>query len=175
MFSLSVLSLVLVSCNKDYHGTLNETFYSKPVQTLSDITLHRSKDGKVIAILNAPKVEAYSGDSSKTVFPSGLKVTFLNDDLSTKTILTARYAIAYDSSDLVYIKDSVKIINLNSKDTIYSQELYWNKTEKLVYTYTPIRRYSTSGQDFGDGMFSNEVFDSVTIINPRGSQTVEED
>lgn len=174
LLALFVLPFILSSCTTDYHGKPNTEFYKKPIQTLNNITLHRSKEGKVIAILKSPLVESYSGDKSKTVFPKGLKVTFLNDDLTDKAILSADYAISYDSSDLVYIKDSVRIINYNNKDTMYCQDIYWNAGKKIIYSNKPIRRISASGQDYGDGMTANEVFDNVTIINPHGKQNINE-
>ena len=174
LLTLFVLLFILSSCTGDYHGKPNKDFYNKPIQTLQDITLYRSKNGEVMAVLNASKVESYSGDNARTIFPKGLKVTFLNQDLTTKTILTAKYAISYDSTDVVYLKDSIKIVNLNTKDTIYCKDLYWQQDQKIVYTHRPIRRYSSSGQDFGDGLTANEVFDSVTIINPHGLQTIDD-
>ena len=58
---------------------------------------------------------------------------------------------------------------------MYCKDLYWDKSAKIVYSNNPIRRYTENGQDFGDGMTANELFDSVTIINPHGTQMVDEE
>ena len=142
---------------------------------MHDISLYKSENGKVQAFLVSSLVETYSGDSARTVFPQGLKVTFFNDNLSDKALLTANYAVDYQGTNLVHLQDSVKIINYNNKDTMYCHDLYWNKDAKIIYSNNPIRRYTADGQDFGDGMTANELFDSVTIINPHGKQTVNDE
>ncbi len=172
---LFVLIFIFSSCNEDWFGKENKNFYNKPTQVMHDISLYKSENGKVQAYLTSPLVESYGGDSSRTVFPKGIRVLFFNDNLSDKALLTANYAIDHQGSDLVHLQDSVRIINYNNKDTMYCKDLYWDKSAKIVYSNKPIRRYTENGQDFGDGMTANELFDSVTIINPRGTQLVEEE
>ena len=49
------------------------------------------------------------------VFPKGLKVWFYNNDLSVKSTLVAKYAINYNNSNKVYLRDSIEIINYKEK------------------------------------------------------------
>ncbi len=169
------ISLVFFSCEEKVRYTPNTDFNKKPVQTLTDITLYKSEKGQVYAKLNSPLVQYYAGDSARTVFNKGIKVVFFNKDLTDKSFLTANYAINYTANrNIVYLRDSVKIINYNSKDTIYCNDLYWNQDKKIVYSNRPIRRYTSSGQNYGDGMIAKETFDSVVIINPHGEETFSE-
>lgn len=167
-----VLCFCFLSCDNQESSFKNNKFYHYPVQTLNDITLYKSDNGKVYAVLFAKKVDYYGGDSARTIFPKGIKAKFLNKDLSIKAILTARYVINYQKSSIVYLKDSIVIINYNDKDTIYCKDLYWNQSAKRVYTNNPIRRFSQTGQDFGDGLAASETFDSVEIKNPHGNEII---
>lgn len=170
-----VLSFCITSCEKEQKYSNNKKFFSKPIQTLKDVTLYRSSSGKVYCELFTKRIDFYGGDSAKTVFPKGVKAEFLNNDNSTKAILTANYVINYQKSSLVYLKDSLVVINYNTKDTIYCKDLFWEQTKKIVYTNNPIRRKSPSGIDFGDGLSASENFDSVVIKNPHGNQLLEEE
>lgn len=172
---LFVLVFVFCSCEEDWFGKKNNNFYKSPTQVMHDITLYKSEKGQVQAQLNSSLVESFSGDSARTVFPKGLKVIFFNNDLSQKALLTANYAIDYQGSDIVHLRDSVRIINYNNEDTMYCKDLNWDKKAKIVFSNNPIRRYTSEGQDYGDGMTANELFDSVTIINPHGKQTLKDE
>ncbi|MDO5760513.1 MAG: LPS export ABC transporter periplasmic protein LptC [Bacteroidota bacterium] len=172
---LFVLVFVFYSCEENWFGKKNKNFNDKPTQIMHDITLYKSENGKVQANLTSVLVEAFSGDSARTVFPKGVRVVFFNDDLTQKALLTANYAIDYQGSDIVHLQDSVRIINYNNSDTMYCKDLHWDKKAKIVYSHNPIRRYTVNGQDYGDGMTANELFDSVTIINPHGKQTIEDE
>ena len=166
------ISFCFIACKEETRYTPNKYFNKKPIQILKNITLYRSNKGEVYAKLNSKTVEYYAGDSARTVFPKGIKVLFYNKDLTDKSLLTANYAVNYTANkNIVYLRDSIRIINYNTKDTIYCRDLYWNQDEKLVYSNNHIRRYSESGQDYGDGLRANETFDSVTIINPHGQET----
>ena len=142
---------------------------------MNDIVLYRSDNGEVFAELRAKSVNYFVGDNSRTEFPQGVRVVMFNkSDLSDKVWLTAGYAVNYTAnSKVVYLRDSIQIINFNSNDTIYCKDLYWDQDEKVVYSYKNIRRYNKSGESFGDGMFSNEQFDSLTVFNPHGKENVE--
>jgi LPS export ABC transporter protein LptC len=108
-------------------------------------------------------------------FPKGLKVWFYNKDLSLKSTLIAKYAISYNNSNKVFLKDSIEIVNYNNKDTIYCKELIWDKNLKTITSDKEVRRQSLSGIAYGDGFQSNEQMDSVRIKNLRGTQYVSED
>ncbi|MGP1514692.1 MAG: LPS export ABC transporter periplasmic protein LptC [Bacteroidales bacterium] len=173
------ISFIFLCCSKEKTYQPNKDFHKKPVQTLCNITLYKSEEGQVYARLHSPIVEYFSSDSlhtrldsSRTVFPNGISILFYNKDMSAKAFLTAHYAINYTAnSNIVYLRDSIKIINFNGHDTIYCKDLYWNQDQKVVYSHKPIRRYNIGGESFGEGLIANEQFDSVTVIHPHGKES----
>jgi LPS export ABC transporter protein LptC len=182
LFVVLSIPFLLIACSKEKEYSPNKDFYKLPIQTMKDILLYKSDKGEVYAQLSSPIVQYYStdsvntpSDSSRTVFPKGIKVKFFNKDMTTKAFLTANYAINYTaSSNLVYLKDSIKIINYNNQDTIFCKDLYWDQDRKIIYTNQSIRRYNAGGESFGDGMTANEQFDSVTVIRPHGRETIDD-
>lgn len=170
------ISFLFFSCNKEKLYEPNKNFNKKPTQVMQNISLYRSNEGKVQAKLISPIVQYFAGDSARTVFPKGINVLFYNDDLTDKATLTANYAINYTAnSKIVYLRDSIRIININTNDTIYCKDMYWNQDNHTVYTNLPIRRYNSAGESFGDGMISNEQFDSITVIRPHGKEIVSDE
>ncbi|MFA7133096.1 MAG: LPS export ABC transporter periplasmic protein LptC [Bacteroidales bacterium] len=147
----------------------------KPTQIVKFADILRSQNGKVEVQIKAPIVYNYVGDSARMAFPKGLKVWFYNKDLSLKSTLIAKYAISYNNSNKVFLKDSIEIVNYNNKDTIYCKELIWDKNLKTITSDKEVRRQSLSGIAYGDGFQSNEQMDSVRIKNLRGTQYVSED
>lgn len=171
--SLSSL-LFFVSCNEKSPSGV-KGIKGKPTQIVKFADIFRSQNGQVEVQIKTPIAYNYDGDSARMVFPKGIKVWFYNKDLSIKSTLTANFAINYNNSNKVYLRDSIQIINYNNKDTIYCQELVWDKNLKRITSDKQVRRSSTSGIAYGDGFQSNEQMDSVRIKNPRGTQFVSED
>ncbi len=166
--------LFLVGCTgKSPSG--KKGIIGKPTQILKYADIYRSQNGQVEVRIETPLVYNYDGDSAKMIFPNGVKVWFYNNDLTVKSFLTANYAINYNKSNYVYLRDSIEIINYNNQDTLYCQELVWDRTQKTISSDKPVRRQSASGIAYGDGFQSNEQMDSLKIRNPRGTQFVSDE
>jgi LPS export ABC transporter protein LptC len=173
IISLSSL-FFLISCeSKSPSG--KKPSKGQPVQVIKQADILRSQNGDVEIEIKSPIIYNYDGDSARMVFPKGVKVWFYNKDLTVKAILKANYAISYNNNNKVYLKDSIEIINYNNKDTIYCQELTWNKNLRTIISNKQVRRLSQSGIAYGDGFQSNEQMDSVHIIKLRGVQYVSDD
>lgn len=172
IFAFCVLS---VSCDRNAKKTAKDSMSGKPSQIVKDAHLLRSVNGVVDVELFSDLIQVYSGDSAKMCFPKGINMIFLNQDLSTKATLRADYAVNYKWSEVYYIRDSVVIIDYRQQDTFYCRDLFWIKDSAMLRTDLPIRHHSASGIDFGSGLRARDNFDSIMIMNPYGTQTVEEE
>ncbi len=168
------LFFLFVGCSDEDNSAEKQSKNDIPTQQIRNAHLLRSVSGQVDIELSSPLIEIYSYDTSKMCAPQGLEVFFLNPDLTKKAFLRADYAVNYNNSNLYYIRDSVVIIDFKSQDTFYCKDLYWVKDSALLRTDLPIRRHSSGGMDYGDGLRATDSFDSVRIKNPSGSQKVEE-
>lgn len=169
-----VFLLLFVSCSKEKNTQTKPADKSLPSQVVKNAHLIRSLGGNVDIELTAPLIEIYSRDTSLMCCPQGIDITFINPDMTKKAHLKADYAINRNNSNLYYIKDSVQIIDFENQDTFYCTDLYWIKDSALLRTDLPVRRVSSSGTDFGDGLRATDTFDSVRIKNPHGTQIVED-
>lgn len=169
-----VFLLLFVSCSKEKNTQTKPADKSLPSQVVKNAHLIRSLGGNVDIELTAPCIEIYSRDTSLMCCPQGIDITFINPDMTKKAHLKADYAINRNNSNLYYIKDNVQIIDFENQDTFYCTDLYWIKDSALLRTDLPVRRVSSSGTDFGDGLRATDTFDSVRIKNPHGTQIVED-
>lgn len=167
--------ILCISCGRDVNNTTADSMKGKPSQIVKDAHLLRSVNGVVDVELFSDLIQVYSGDSAKMCFPKGINLIFLNQDLSTKATLRADYAVNYKWSEVYYIRDSVVIIDYCQQDTFYCRDLFWIKDSAMLRTDLPIRHHSASGIDFGSGLRARDNFDSIMIMNPYGTQTVEEE
>ena len=172
---IGLSSLLFLNSCKGKSPSGEKGLIGKPTQIVKFADILRSQNGKVEVQIKAPIIYNYDGDSARMEFPKGLKVWFYNNDLTVKSTLVAKYAINYNNSNKVYLRDSIQIINYKEKDTIFCKELVWDKTLKTKVSDKEVMRSSLSGIAYGDGFQGNEQMDSIRIKNPRGTQYVSED
>ncbi|MDR0970853.1 MAG: LPS export ABC transporter periplasmic protein LptC [Bacteroidales bacterium] len=173
---ISVFSfLCFFSCENKTKNKISQKKDNSPSQIIKQAHIFRSQNGEVEVEIKSPLIQSYEGDSARMIFPKGVKVKFFNEDMTIKSTLVANYAINYNNSNKVYLRDSIVIINYNNEDTIYCQDLIWDRDLKIVSSEKKVQRNSASGIAYGDGFISSENMDSVRIKNHRGIQVVKED
>ncbi|HSC40629.1 MAG TPA: LPS export ABC transporter periplasmic protein LptC [Chitinophagaceae bacterium] len=141
------------------------------------IESYLSEHGKVKAKLTAPLMYRYQADSSYVEFPKTLHVDFFNDSLKRESQLDAHYGKYREWENKVYLRDSVVVIDLIKKDTLKSDELWWDQNTQKFYTHTPVHIYKSDGTViFGkDGMEAPQNFSSWIIYNGNGRGPVPKD
>jgi hypothetical protein len=166
--------ILLISCNEGINPDGKKKPTNLPANVIKDAHIYRSSNAEVDIEIFAPVINNFEGDSGKMEFPKGTKAMFFNKDMSVKSVLTADYAINTKPSNDFILKQNVKIVNYNSRDTIYCEDLIWQGETQRIYTQRPVRRHSATGIDYGDGLETNETMDSVIVIHPYGNQEVKE-
>ena len=102
-------------------------------------------------------------------FPKGMHVDFYGLSDSVESKMDARYAKYKDSQSKMFLKDSVRVINVLG-DTLYCDELYWDRsiTGAEFFTDKPVRiRRKTQIID-GVGMDAKQDFTEWHIVHPKG-------
>jgi LPS export ABC transporter protein LptC len=102
-------------------------------------------------------------------FPKSIHVDFfdLHDSIDSK--LDAKYARYIESQSKVFLKDSVRVVNIKG-DTLYCDELYWdrNRTGTEFYTDKPVRIRTRTQILDGIGMEARQDFKEYHIVQPTG-------
>lgn len=145
-----------------------------PQGIAKNINLFYTDSGKVKANLRSPKMLDYSSqDSPYRVFPIGVEVDFYTND-STKNTIIADSAIVYNYSDLIDMRNNVKIVTADSL-VLTTDQLYWDTAKQWVFTDRDYKiRLANGTQNQGVGFDANQDFDVFNSRTNTGIQVIED-
>lgn len=140
--------ITLFACESNYQNVKNLNLSDDaPIAEGKNINFKYTDSGRLVVNLMSEKLLDYSNFKfSYKEFPEGIEVHFWNDQ-NEKSIVTADYAIQYDETDLVDLRNNVKIFTSDSV-TLTAQQLYWNQKSEWVFTDQPYKI------TFKDGSFN---------------------
>ncbi len=170
--ALFVSCFFLFSCEND-PAVINNLGKKKEngTEEATFIKMNYSVAGKTKAILTAPLMLHVEDTVSYYEFPKTLYAEFYNVQDQKESKLTALYGKYKDAQSLIYLRDSVTIINILKGDTIYCEDLYWDRSKVGVefYTYKKVRIRQKDGQYMnGSGMEADQAFKNYHLTNGNG-------
>ena len=149
---------------------------SKTVQNTEEATfvkINYTVGGKTKSIVTAPLMLHLSDTASYYEFPKTLYAEFYNLQAIKETILTANYGKFKELENVIYLRDSVKIINLLKGDTIYCEDLYWDskKIGQEFYTSKKVRIRQPDGQylNLAEGMEADQALKNIHMLKGVGA------
>lgn len=148
---------------------------SLPESTIKNARIQRSEKGRLQLVMSAPLVEQYSQPEPKTEYPKGVVMHFYDGYQRATGILRARYAVSYDKREVMQVRDSVVIIDLQRGDTVYLHNLTWNQMEHRIYSDTTVRTKNGQRVTIGDRFESDDAFEQPQIFHQRGTIEWEEE
>lgn len=172
-----LMAVVLVDCfflsgcenDPEQVKKLNEK--NTKVESATDVSLIYTIGGKTRAILKSPLMLNVQSTVPYIEFPQTLHVDFYNDSThKIESVMDARYANYKQNQSIVFLRDSVVVRNIEKGDTLYCDELYWdrNRTGMEFYTDKPVKiRTKTETLD-GKGMEAGQDFKNWHIKQPVG-------
>lgn len=166
--------IFLYSCeNKlaDIHD-LNSKSIGKDVA--KNVIIKYSIGGKRKALLTGPLMYRVQDTVAYIEFPNSIHVDFFNEkNDSVDSRLDAHYAKYQDAQSKVFLRDSVRVINVLG-DTVFCNELYWDraKTGHEFYTDKPVRIRTGMQVIDGIGMDASQDFKEYHILHPVGKVKV---
>lgn len=160
----------LISCENDTKTVNDLNKKQANTEEAKNIKLNYTTGGRIKAILTAPLMLHVQDTGAYYEFPKSLYTEFYNRDQVKESKLTALYGKYKDGQNIIYLRDSVKIINMLKGDTIYCEDLYWdrNKVNNEFYTARPVRIRQKDGQFInGTGMEASQSFKNYHILNEK--------
>jgi LPS export ABC transporter protein LptC len=163
------------SCENDIKE-VNDLMKKKTgVEEAVDVNSYLSQEGVMKARLQSPYMLRHLEQSTKegvdspyVEFPRTLHVDFYNDSLQIESTLDAHYARYRENEDKVYLKDSVVVINILKKDTLKTEELWWDQNTQEFYTDKNVQIYEPDKTIFGKGLRAKQDFTSYDIFSISG-------
>ncbi len=165
LFFSILASGFLSSCNSD--KDLNE-YNSKNlgIEEIKNADINYTLGGKSKAKLLSPLMLRVQDTNPYVEFPKKLHVDFFNEKGVVESRLDALYGKYYEMESKVFLKDSVKVINVLG-DTLYCNELWWDRNRKgsEFYTDKPVRIRTRTHIINGTGMEAAQDFKNWVITN----------
>ena len=139
-----------------------------------NIVLNYTIGGKIKTILKAPLMLRIQDTTNFVEFPQTLTADFYNDQGIVESRLTARYGKYAEMKATVVLRDSVKVINFLKGDTLYTDELYWDRmrTGTEFYTEKKVRIRTKTQVIDGVGMEASQDFRNHHIKKITGTIAV---
>ncbi len=166
--------LVLVSCENDEAQVKAINQKKMGIEEAYDIKLNYTIGGNIKAIVKAPLMLNFQEAVPYVLFPNTLHVDFYNALQKRESKLDAKYGKYQQYQTTVFLKDSVVVINMEKGDTLYCDELYWdrNKSGREFYTDKPVKIRTKTETLNGTGMEASQDFRNWHILNSVGSISV---
>ncbi|MEI8053951.1 MAG: LPS export ABC transporter periplasmic protein LptC [Bacteroidota bacterium] len=172
--ALILSCIFLLSCENDESKVKNLNSTKTGVEEARTITLNYTIGGKTKAILTSPLMLNVQESVPYVEFPKTLHVDFYNDSAKIESKLNAHYGRYKQYQSIVYLKDSVVVINMEKGDTLICDELYWDrsKTGNEFYTDKPVRIRTKTETINGKGMEASQDFKNWRITESVGTISV---
>lgn len=166
-----VFAIALFACESNYQNVKKLNLSDgAPIAEGVNINFKYTDSGKLVTNLLADKLLDYSNlDFSYKEFPEGIKVYFWDDNGEKSTVI-ADYAIQYDQTELVDLRENVYILTSDSIE-LKSEQLYWDQKNQWVFTDQPYTiKFKDGSYNDGAQFDSNQDF---TIFMSRKNQGIQ--
>ena len=154
----------LCSCENDVNVIKELSAKKTGVEEAIKVSIYYSTNGRRKALLTSPLMYRVQDSVPYVEFPKTIHVDFYGDNGSIESRLDARYAQYKETQSKVFLRDSVKVINIKG-DTLYCDELYWDmkRTGTEFYTDKPVRIRTKTQIIDGVGMEAQQDFKEYNI------------
>ena len=179
MVALSVVgsAILLFSCEREEEPESESRIEMMMTEYSENLSVVMSQNGRRSYHFKTPLLEGYSlAREPYREFPKGVKMTtYKNDSLSSvDAVLTANYAIHYETRDLWEARGNVVVEKSDGK-RLYTQQLFWNARTKKIYSNVDSKIVQNDGRDvfIGEGFESDEEFKDWRFRRMKGRMEVE--
>jgi LPS export ABC transporter protein LptC len=162
-----LLTTLFSSCGNSDKELKALTSKNLGVEEIINADINYTLGGHAKAKLLSPLMLRVQAETPYVEFPKTLHVDFFTDSATVDSRLDARYGKYYESQSKVFLKDSVRVINIKG-DTLYCNELWWDRSKvgNEFYTDKPVRIRTKTEIINGTGMQAAQDFKNWVILNP---------
>jgi LPS export ABC transporter protein LptC len=175
---LLLLALILGGCENDIERINLITDESEaPTVQGTNIRVIYSDSAKVKVQVLAPVYRQYpTAERPYMEFKEGLEVYFYNDSARIESEIRADYTIYYMEEQLWHATGNVVAQQFESGDALYTDELFWDENEELIYSDTYTRVISEDNTLYGkNGFRSNQNLTNWQLIGSSGTINVQDE
>ncbi|MFD2513950.1 LPS export ABC transporter periplasmic protein LptC [Pontibacter locisalis] len=163
---IAIVASLSFGCGDDLQDPDKEQKYTGPLIENHDVVTLYSDSAKLLVKLQAPVQQEFeNGDG---VFPKGLYVEFYEKPGQMTSTLKANYAKQDRNKDIYHAKGNVVVNNLEKKEKLETEELFWDKNKAEIYTDKFVKVTTAEEVLMGQGLRANQDFSRYRILKPTG-------
>lgn len=164
-----VLTGILFSCVNDLESIKKVTHDPKaPDEVTKNLSVFYTDSGYAKIEISAALAETYRKPDYVTKLKDGLKVNFFSADGRIVSTLSALYGEVNFTKGMIFVKDSVRLYNLEKDQRMETEVLYWNQKDSSVYTNSNVIVRSPKGVLYGKGIQTKQDFSYYEFLQPYG-------
>jgi LPS export ABC transporter protein LptC len=172
ILSIAFLSLglgILGSCVNDLDSIQKITYNTKsPDDVTKNLYVFYNDSGYAKIELFANIAETYSKPTSMTQFKDGLKINFFDNRGKIASVLTALSGEINHTNGTMEVRDSVQLYNIEKKQRLFTEALFWNQRDSVIYTTSNVVIRSPQGIVYGNGIRTKQDFSHYEFLKPSG-------
>ena len=172
----TAVAFVVFSCKGKLGEADSINLEEAPVQTVDDMFIVQTNNGKIQMRAEAPLMERYERDTlSFELFPEGFFVYGYTDDEKLETEIVAdnaRHLKYKDGRESWEAFGNVVVKNLINQEIMETDTLYWDQKNEKIYTHCYVRMYSPDGFMQGYGMESDQRARDTELFNPFNNYAI---
>ncbi len=175
---LLFLVVLLGGCENDIEriNMLTDENESATIQG-TNIKVIYSDSAKVKIQVLAPVYKQYlTAERPFMEFEKGLEVFFYNDSAKIESEIKADYTIYYIEEQLWHATGNVVAQNFENGDALYTDELFWDEKEELIYSDSYTRVINEDNTLYGKkGFRSHQNLSNWQLIGSSGTINVQDE
>ncbi|RLZ10465.1 LPS export ABC transporter periplasmic protein LptC [Faecalibacter macacae] len=171
------LIFALFSCDRQAPAITKGKKTNFPNRSLIDANIIFKDSGKVTMNLRSPLIEEYSLiDSPYTIFKKGLELDFFEKGKEKPGFFKADWGRLSDKTGIYEGRGNVIIIT-DEGDSVKSEQLFWDKNRKLIYSTKQVELIGKDGSRVTakNGIEASDDLETYTLFNNEGYILMGED
>lgn len=173
-----MLAGILFSCVNDMDAIQKVSHDpNAPDQILKNLKVFRTDDGNASVKIVATLAEMYNEPKQIIKLKDGLKVDFFSETGQIISSLTALYGEIDEETGIMMVRDSVVLRNLEKKQNLETEELYYNQGDSTIFTNKNviIKKDGKGVIGRGRGIKTTQFFYKGVVTHPEGKIDFSED
>ncbi|MDB4447609.1 LPS export ABC transporter periplasmic protein LptC [Roseivirga sp.] len=131
-YTVIIIALLISSCYSDDQKLAEMEEYDGPLFESDNVEINLSQSTVTKVIMKGKKqLQHQNGDIE---FPDGIEVSFFNELGEKTSILTAQRGYKSAKENVYKANGDVVVVNLEKKETLRSEELFWDPETEKIYT-----------------------------------------
>jgi LPS export ABC transporter protein LptC len=141
------------------------------IEVAKNVNMRYSIGGTLKANLLAPIMYRVQDTVPYVEFPKTIHVDFFDTTEIVESRLDAKYGKYIEAQSKILLRDSVRFIGLKNGDTLYCDELYWDRARPVYQFYTdkPVQIRTKTQIIDGVGFETSQDFKEKLIKNVTNS------